>query len=405
MSDRPGENSADVSRLVLLITHEIHAARTDRGFYNRGGVIGYDALCNYLHTLSRAVAVLRCRPADRAQAEWLRVDGPGVCVHPIPEAGSLKGLLSNGLAIIRQIRRGIRRADRFIIRLPGPCGSMVGLMLLLSGRGYGVELVGSAREGLDLLARGRGSKRSRMSSIADRVTRLLVGKAVAVGYRSDYLRRLYPNRRPGRQWIFSGAQLMPQAITAPRTAGSFSDKPFQVISVGRLTHEKGHAVLLDGFARARTIADVPMALTVVGDGPERPGLVEQAERLGIDEVCHLPGRVAWGAELLAHLDRAHVFVLPSLTEGMPRALIEAFARGLAALGSDVGGIPELLDEPDLFPPGDAEALGGKLARLAGDASTLAAMSLRNFEKSKEHWPDAIDRAKTGFWNAVVRWAK
>lgn len=75
-----------------------------------------------------------------------------------------------------------------------------------------------------------------------------------------------------------------------------------------------------------------------------------AGRLGVADRVTFVGTVPAGAAVRAHLDAADLVVVPSRTEGLPRALIEAMARGLPAVGTTVGGIPELLADVDLVPP-------------------------------------------------------
>jgi glycosyltransferase involved in cell wall biosynthesis len=66
---------------------------------------------------------------------------------------------------------------------------------------------------------------------------------------------------------------------------------------------------------------------------------------------------------------------------MPRAMIEAMARGLPSIGSAVGGIPELLDAEDLVPPGSAEALAAKILEVIGSASRIERMSRRCLQRA------------------------
>jgi glycosyltransferase involved in cell wall biosynthesis len=71
--------------------------------------------------------------------------------------------------------------------------------------------------------------------------------------------------------------------------------------------------------------------------------------------------------------------MPSRTEGLPRALVEAMARGLPAVGTDVGGIPELLDSRCIVRPDDDRALAGALAELLRHADLWEEQSRRNLD--------------------------
>ncbi len=107
------------------------------------------------------------------------------------------------------------------------------------------------------------------------------------------------------------------------------------------------------------------------------------------------------------LDRADLFVLPSHQEGLPRAAIEAMARGLPCVGSTVGGFPELLPAEDLVPPGDAAALARKLREVVTDPDRLDRMAARNLGAAREYREDVLRPRRTAFYEhlraATTRW--
>jgi glycosyltransferase involved in cell wall biosynthesis len=109
-------------------------------------------------------------------------------------------------------------------------------------------------------------------------------------------------------------------------------------TVGRLEPRKGTDTLLDAVAALG--AEHPhAALVVIGEGPLRPELVARAERLGIAARVRFLGDRADVDEVLAALD---LFVLPSRTEGMSNALLEAMAMALPVVATAVGGTPEVI---------------------------------------------------------------
>jgi phosphatidylinositol alpha-1,6-mannosyltransferase len=390
---------------TLLFTHEQHVVRCRGGYYNPAGMIGYEALRNYLHTIPRAVVVLRCRQAEQIEAGWLRVDGEGIDVHPLPEFGSL-GTMVRGLPrLLKALWTAVDRADRYVVRLPGPTGFLVAVFVLLRGHRYGVEMAGAYDEDLQQLLVERRLGPGWLGPVIDRLVGFVVRRAVTVGYRSHYLRRRYPTFRRDREWVFSGAQLTEEVISRPRPASSFTRRPFRIASIGRIAIGKGYPLLVQAFDRLRRRVSVPLEMEIIGDGDEMEKVRSEVARLGLTEEVALPGRVPWGEELFGRLDRAHLFVLPSVSDGMPRSLIEAMARGMPVVSTRVGGIPELVDSQYLVPPDDAEALIERIAPLIGSAAELAEMSRRSFDRSREHWPDVLDRAKRGFWRCVLRWAR
>src|SRR5205809_1714074 len=121
-------------------------------------------------------------------------------------------------------------------------------------------------------------------------------------------------------------------------------------------------------------------MVIVGSGGYQAQLEARAAALGIGTRVQFRGQLAAAEAVRAELDRADLFVLPSRQEGLPRAMIEAMARGLPCIGSTVGGIPELLAAEDMVPPNDASALARKIREVLADPSRLARMSVRNLAK-------------------------
>ena len=133
-------------------------------------------------------------------------------------------------------------------------------------------------------------------------------------------------------------------------------------SVGWLTDIKGHEFLITAVAKLKQ--DFPaLHLVIVGSGDRHDALLQQAELCGLRDAVHLLGHRDDVVACLAGMD---LFVLPSLNEGMGRALIEAMAAGLPVIASRVGGIPSVITHERtglLVPPGDAGALAEALRRL------------------------------------------
>jgi glycosyltransferase involved in cell wall biosynthesis len=113
-----------------------------------------------------------------------------------------------------------------------------------------------------------------------------------------------------------------------------------LVAIGRLSREKGFGMLVEAFARAREQLRSEHQLLIVGEGPERPLLASRIAGLGLAGFVRLPGYVA-GADRL--LEQAAGFVMSSLTEGLPLALIEAMQWRVPILATAVGDIPELLE--------------------------------------------------------------
>jgi len=158
-------------------------------------------------------------------------------------------------------------------------------------------------------------------------------------------------------------------------------------TVGRLTGEKGHKVLLQS---ARMVLDTHgnCFFVIVGDGKLRSELEEQARAAGIAERVVFTGARSDIPQLLSMMD---IFVLPSLTEGQPMALLEAMAAGKAIVASDVGDVKKILKGGSLgvvCRPGDpASCFDGMLCYLNDPSAAAKTGAMARKE--------AIDRHSSG----------
>jgi glycosyltransferase involved in cell wall biosynthesis len=142
----------------------------------------------------------------------------------------------------------------------------------------------------------------------------------------------------------------------------------RIVSVGRLSPEKGLAGLFQAFA-AVSREKPKFELVLVGDGPERDRLHAIAEQLDIADRVHFAGRCG-EADTLEKIGQADILVLASFMEGLPIVIMEAMALGTAVIASRVAGIPELVEDGEsglLFTPSDWDELADCMRRLAGDA--------------------------------------
>jgi glycosyltransferase involved in cell wall biosynthesis len=126
----------------------------------------------------------------------------------------------------------------------------------------------------------------------------------------------------------------------------------------------------------RAVAEVrqtqpQVRLVFVGDGPLRVNLEALVFELGLSDRVHFTGQRADVARLLGAFD---IFVLPSLREALPIAVIEAMAVRLPVVAGRIGGIPEVVEDGTtgcLVPPGDGAALAAVLERLVADPALVA----------------------------------
>ncbi|MBI1354134.1 MAG: glycosyltransferase [Acidobacteria bacterium] len=181
----------------------------------------------------------------------------------------------------------------------------------------------------------------------------------------------------------------------------WTEDAFVLGAVGRLHPQKNHAFLLEAFAEARQW-EPRLRLAIVGEGELRPALEERIADLGLDGLVRLTGRRGDVAELLHGLFDA--FVMPSLYEGLPVALLEGQAAGLPCLVSDrisreAFAIPELIGSAAL----DA-GWARRLADLPG-RRRLASKAARELLRDAGFAIDDAWRRLTAYYDGVLEQAE
>lgn len=163
-----------------------------------------------------------------------------------------------------------------------------------------------------------------------------------------------------------------------KSAGALPpSSPLELVAIGRFNPQKNFPWLIQALGGC----DLPWRLSLIGDGAQRADIEAAIRTAGIEDRVNLMGWVPEGAmrEVLA---RSDVLLMPSTSEGNPVAAIEALKRGVAILGSDIGGLSDLIeDEKNGFavPLVTPDAFRRKLAWLADHPADLQSMKARSLE--------------------------
>jgi Glycosyltransferase len=166
-----------------------------------------------------------------------------------------------------------------------------------------------------------------------------------------------------------------------------------ILTVGRLSREKGHADLIRAFAEARqTEGSGSLRLLLVGEGPERGRIERLCRDRSLADSVILAGQQE---SVAAYYSIADVFVLCSHSEGSPNVLLEAMAAGLPVVATSVGGVPELAtDGKDalLVEKGDSTGLAIAITRVLGDPDLRQKLGSTAREVVLRNTPEAFFRS-------------
>ncbi len=394
-------------KLAVVLEHRF--ARTPDGAVWTDGPFGHSFFGRYLRVFDQVRVVARLAEAAQAEPYWVRADGEGVGFRAFPYYVGPRQYLARRGEIRRAAAGLLPPGEAVILRVPSQLAVSLAPTVRKQRRPYAVEVVGDPYD-----AFAPGTHRHPLREAFRRHglfhQKKLCRQAAAAAYVTEHaLQRRYPPGPDAFTTHYSSVELPPEAFVKepgpPRALG----QPLRVITVGSLDHfYKGPDTLLEALSLLNSGAllersrdhEPGIELTFVGDGERRHELENMARRLGIENRVVFRGRASAGAAVRHELDRADLFVLPSRQEGLPRAMIEAMARGLPAIGSSVGGIPELLPPECVVPPDDPHALAACIQRLDNDQAEAKALAARNLAKSREYSEESLAPRRDAFYRRL-----
>ncbi len=363
-------------------------------------MFGYSYWKRYLNVFDGVRIVARIRYMDQIPEDWTRVNDEGVTFAPVPYYVGPWQYLVQAHRVRRAVKASIADDDAVLLYLSGQIGSCIDPMLRREGRPYGVYVIADP---YDVFAPGsvRHPLRPIFRQIFPQRLRRQCGYASAVAYITEAaLQRRYPPGKTAFSTSFPMGEMPPEAFVGVPRSPRKSSQTYNLIIVGAMSQMyKAQDVLIDAVA-ACVDEGFDLRLVLVGDGRHRPELEAKANAHGLGRRVCFKGQLTAGASVREELDKSDLFVLPSHQEGLPRAMIEAMARGLPCIGSTVGGIPELLPPEDMVPAGETAALAAKIGEVLRDPERMRRMSTRNLERARDYREEAICARREEFYQQL-----
>lgn len=385
----------------VVISTEGHFARTPDGEIWSGGPMTYAFWERYLAVFDDVEVVARVRSVATYEQGFRRADGDRVRFLPLPDyVGPVQYARRR-----REIRRAVERAasrDAALLMRVG-CSQVAAEAERRARRRdkpFGLEVItdpeavfapGAVKHPL------RAYFRRKFVHDLERQCRA----AIAVTYVTERsLQERYPAGPDAFSNGCSDVILDEEAFVSRPRVFTRPLRSVRLISIGSMAQMyKGFDVLIDAV-HACANAGLDPALTLVGDGRHRSELEARVERLGMASRVSFAGQVPAGEQVRRQIDASDIFVLASRTEGLPRVVIEAMARGVPCIGTEVGGIPELLDPIELVPADSAPALAARIQRLCAEPDLMTSRASRHLERSRDFRAPVLAQARSMFLEHV-----
>jgi glycosyltransferase involved in cell wall biosynthesis len=395
-------NTPRVSKLVFAHDHLFYQA-AEGAWFSRGGQYSAATWNHYLEHCDRltvAARHARLEPfEDRSQLSLST--HANVSFVPVPSLAGVGKLLSQRGAARQALAAALHDADLLIARLPSQTGLLAIEVARDQRKPWAVECVGCA---WDAHVHHTAALAKLYAPLARMQMRRAIEQAPVVSYVTEqFLQQRYPTR--GVAIACSDVEIAIGNVTdirvarLQRIASQGGERPLRFGLIGSFIHtHKGVDVALRALCAAQTRLP-PFELYVLGPG-DPSAMMQLASQMGLGDAFKPCAPVPRGAAVQHWLDDIDVYLQPSRYEAMPRALIEAMARGCPALASDSGGIAELLPAACLHPPGDAERLAQQLIGAANPAWQQV-QAQHNIEYAQRFDRDALSQKRVAFWQAVT----
>ena len=382
----------------LLINCPQHFDRTPDGQVWTNGQFPYSFWTRYLAIFGSVTVLARVRDVPELSAERQTASGTGVRFLGLPDYTGPRQYAFHARAVATVTRKAVQNGSAILLRPPNETTGWVLWYIRKSGRPYGVEVVADPYDVFGPNAIRHPLRPAFRWWFTRALKRQCASASVAAYVTERALQRRYPPAVNAFVTHYSDIELPENAFAfAPRRPRQ--NGRARIIFVGTLAQlYKAPDALIDAVATCYAGADIE--LVIVGSGRHQLELEQRAKARGLGHRVRFRGQLMSPLDVRAELDRADLFVLPSRQEGLPRAMIEAMARGLPCIGSNVGGIPELLAVEDMVPPNNVPALASKIVQVLQQPGRMQQMAARNFLKAGRYRDDVLNARRLQFYEVL-----
>ena len=312
----------------------------------------------------------------------------------VKKVNSIKAILKNYQKDNdKLVEEQVRDADICIVNLPNFHGNMVVKYAKKYHKPYMTVITGSIWDGYW----NYGLRGKLMAPFAYYKMRMAQKDApFSIYVTKQYLQSMYPTRgmsigcsdadiKTGIEWVLEKRLLQISKI-------GLEKRPLRIGTVGAVNVPyKGHKYVIRAISILRK-SGLVFEYHLLGKG-DNTTLKQLAEKEGVLDLMVFHGQIPH-EEVLSFYDDIDIYCQPSLTEGLPRSVVEAMSRGCLCIGSKVGGVPELIDDNYLFEKGDVSHIISLLCSVT--PQILKENAERNFDKAKEYDINALNIIRKEF---------
>lgn len=387
--------------MKLLFVHDHPFYKDEQNIVYSGGGLPSSIWNNYLVNFEKVIVFGRRSFKEKDRRVQSSVNG--VDFFLTEYYSSPKNYFVNQKKLIKELEVLLVQVDIVLVRLPSFLGFLAAKVAKQMNKRIWVEQVGSAKEAL-------GSHGSIIGSLScnyfEFKNKRIVKDADFVSYvTKSKLQNDYPKKNNAVSCsvsnVFIDEILDEKDIVSQRFYGG-------VLKIGLIggfdVKYKGQDVLLKAISQLNEDIKSNIHISLVGKG-NYEWIIELCKELNLEKNIVFIGSLSAGENIKRELRTLGLYVQPSLTEGMPRASIEAMAMGCPVIGSNVGGIPDIVSKEFIHKKGDANKLSEDIEKMFLNRNILYQECLNSLSKVKEYSIENINRKRKEFYNEVNKIVK
>jgi L-malate glycosyltransferase len=380
--------------------------KTPDGKIWTNSVYEYDFFKRYLDVFENVRLVTRVKNITfEDMGNRVLVSGPNLEFFPLPFYHGPWQYAKLFLKIRNSLKFAIETCDFAILRIPDELSFQLFKIIKKSKIPCAVEVVAHS---WDLYAPGtiKTILRPFLRFHWDDNQKKICKTADGVSYVTEkYIQKRYPSNidvkdKSRFETFYTSANLNDNFFTGPRRKSSFDKNIFNIVHIAGINNfSKGHYELLKALSVLIKYG-FEHKLIFVGGGRLLEHFINISNEFGLNKQVTFLGHLSSYKEIIEVLNRSDIFVLPTMTEGLPRVIIEAMATGLPCIANNVGGVSELLSDRALSIPKDLDSLINKILLFTNDRDLLYEESLKNYIKALEYSNKEIAIKRKHFYNKL-----
>lgn len=378
--------------MKLLFAHDHIFYKYGNDYYSNGSfpkeaLLRYTSVFDDVRFVSRQIQ-LEEKPANMSLATTERLKFINV-----PNFKSLR-TYKNKHKAKKIIAEEVRKAD-YVIARTSSIGSIAIRYARKYKKPYLIEVVGCARDSLWNHGSVAGKILAPYSYI--KMKKTIKSSPYVIYVTNEFLQNRYPTTGKNTNCSNVNIKIQPESVLEDRLRKILKDKDKIILgTIGAINIKyKGHDMVIKALSLLKDELKIDIEYRVVGGG-KQTYLKELSTKYGVADLIRFEGRLPSGEPIYDFLDNIDIYLQPSKTEGLPRAVIEAMSRGCPIIGSDAGGIPELINKDAVFNKRDYKSLANIIKNRIQDKQWMLANATRNFEESKKYDKDKIEERRDQF---------